>query len=274
MAVLITEASLMSHSVDILRWFSKKKRPGWTIVPRPNIKKWLRHNALESAVEDRERWAKVPFEVASTALKGLRQIYQHTSRIRHLESCFSPLRHHSNSDGDSSSGAESIDGSSNDESNAPLISPSRIPAYGRTPLSKEEGSEERWKNNVLIEYFAWWAVAHAGFHRKLVAITALSNLTYSKCGHVSETGETSTFADKSCRLRFFPRINSCKDSASDAMAKPAHQSLEDHTLFTWHLLWFTLHENMNISKKPFLLSDPVHRMLLSSGGTGLSSYAY
>lgn len=86
-----------------------------------------------------------------------------------LSPVFSPLRHHSNSDGDSSSGAELLDGLSNDESDAPLISPSCIPAYDRPPLSKEEGSEERWKTNVLTECFAGWAVAQAGFHRKFIA---------------------------------------------------------------------------------------------------------
>jgi hypothetical protein len=39
MAVLVTEASIMSHGMDILRWFSKEKRPGWKIVLCPNIKK-------------------------------------------------------------------------------------------------------------------------------------------------------------------------------------------------------------------------------------------
>lgn len=115
---------------------------------------------------------------------------------------FSALRHHSKSDGGSSSEAESLDSlSDSSEGPRPLLSPSCIPPYDRPPTPAATWSEETWKNHVLIEYFAGWAVAHASSHRKFVAISTISDKKYSKWGHVSLVTGLSSITDKTCRSR-------------------------------------------------------------------------
>lgn len=129
---------------------------------------------------------------------------------------FSALRHHSKSDGDSSSEAESIDGLNEDGSSGPVYSPSCIPAYNTSPPLNENWSRERAKDDTLIEFFSGWSIAHASFHRRFVAITAFADRAYSKWGHVSQTGKMSSFAQNSRRLRFRVRTNSCKGKALNA----------------------------------------------------------
>jgi hypothetical protein len=99
---------------------------------------------------------------------------------------FSALRHHSRSGEESSSDAESIDGLSDSCGGpGPVFAPSFIPAYDRPSPLKEKGSDEQWKDRILIDFFAGWGIAHAGSHRKFVAITPFSDKAYSKWGHVS-----------------------------------------------------------------------------------------
>ena len=118
-----------------------------------------------------------------------------------LNSGFSALRHHSKSDGDSSSEAESIDGLGDESGNGTVLSPSCIPAYDRFPPSTDKSAEDTWKNNTLIEFFAGWSVAHASSHRRFVAITKSSEGAYSKWGHVSQELKMSDLADQLRRLR-------------------------------------------------------------------------
>ena len=100
---------------------------------------------------------------------------------------FSALRQYPESDEQSSSEAESIDGVSDDSGGpGPLFVPSRIPAYDKPPPSNEKWVDDlSWKDHNLIEYFAGWSVAHASFHRKFVAITPFPQRAHSKWGHVS-----------------------------------------------------------------------------------------
>lgn len=97
---------------------------------------------------------------------------------------FSALRRHSSGDVELFSEAESIDGLSEGEGPGPLVSPSCIPPYHRPPPPDQKWTEETWKNHVLIEYFAGWAVAYADCHRRFVAITTISDSADSKWGHV------------------------------------------------------------------------------------------
>lgn len=107
------------------------------------------------------------------------------------------MRHHSKLDGDSSSEAESIDGLSDGSGEpGPVFTPSVIPAYDR-----QKGVDEKGKDRVLIEYFAGWAIAHSGYHRKFVAVTPFADATYNKWGHVSRYSKTSNPANVR-RLRF------------------------------------------------------------------------
>jgi hypothetical protein len=94
------------------------------------------------------------------------------------------LRRRSGADGESSSDAESIDGLSDGEGPGFLVSPSCIPPYHRPPPPDQKWTGETWKNHVLIEYFAGWAVAYADCHRRFVAITTISDNVDSKWGHV------------------------------------------------------------------------------------------
>lgn len=58
MAVLVTESSLISDGVAILKWFSRNKRrgPAWKLVLQPNVKIWLRRKATEPAVAGGKRY--------------------------------------------------------------------------------------------------------------------------------------------------------------------------------------------------------------------------
>lgn len=99
---------------------------------------------------------------------------------------FSALRSHSDAYGDSSSETESIDGLGYESyGEGPVFSPSCIPAYNRPPPSGETWSIEKWKEHVLIEYFAGWSWAHVECHRKFIALTTNPYEGYSKWGHVS-----------------------------------------------------------------------------------------
>lgn len=101
---------------------------------------------------------------------------------------FSTVRKLSKSDGESSSEAESVDGlSDSSEGPGPLLSPSYIPSYDRPTPRTANWSDETWKNQVLIEYFAGWAVAHASSHRKFVAVSTISDKAYDKWSHVRRT---------------------------------------------------------------------------------------
>lgn len=154
---------------------------------------------------------------------------------------FSALRHHSGADGDSSSEAESIDGVSDGAGTGPLLSPSCIPAYGRSPPPTEKRSDEEWKNDVLLEYFAGWALAHASSHRKFVAITTFPDRAYSKWGHVSQDLKTSSFADDPRRLRFSHLTNSCRGKALDMSDQPALRSHESRlSLHAQRRPWFVM----------------------------------
>jgi hypothetical protein len=104
--------------------------------------------------------------------------------VNMLNPDLSAFRRHSSADGESSSEAESIDGLSDGAGPGPLLSPSCIPPYHRLPPAGENWSDETWKNHVLLEYFAGWAMAHADCHRRFVAITMISDRAYSKWGHV------------------------------------------------------------------------------------------
>ena len=116
---------------------------------------------------------------------------------------FSALRHHHKSDGESSSEAESIDSLSDSSGGpGPLLSPSCIPPYARPPPPTGDWSDETWKNDVLIEYFAGWAVAHASSHRKFVAVSMISGKAYGKWGHVTLRSGFLSLANKTCRSRF------------------------------------------------------------------------
>ncbi|ERF73987.1 hypothetical protein EPUS_03801 [Endocarpon pusillum Z07020] len=168
MAILLTESALVSDGPAILKWYRHKKRGStWKLVLPPNVKNWLRRKALQADVEGRERFIEM-LQLVTALAPG-----------------FSALRHHSKSDGGSSSEAESLD-SLSDSSEGPrtLLSPSYIPPYDRPPTPTATWSDETWKNHVLIEYFAGWAVAHASAHRKFVAISTISDKTYSKWGHI------------------------------------------------------------------------------------------
>jgi hypothetical protein len=97
---------------------------------------------------------------------------------------FSTLRHSTKSDGDSSSDAESIDGESDGaDGPGPIFSPSIIPAYDNSPRS-DALPTEKYREEVLLSFFAGWAIAHAHLHRKFVAITPVPAST--EWGHVSE----------------------------------------------------------------------------------------
>jgi len=104
--------------------------------------------------------------------------------VNMLNPDFAALRRHSGADGEFSSEAESIDGLSDGEGPGYLVSPSCIPAYHRPPPPGQNWSDETWKNHVLVEYFAGWAVAYADCHRRFVAITTVSDSAESKWGHV------------------------------------------------------------------------------------------
>lgn len=132
----------------------------------PNIKSWLRRKALALGPGLGEKFLDM--------LKHLNNLSPDPSAIRRR----------STSDGDLSSDMESIDGVMSDGSNGPLISPSHIPAYGRPPPSNGKWSEERWKDHVLVEYFAGWATAHATFHRRFAAVSTFPDKAYSKWGHI------------------------------------------------------------------------------------------
>jgi hypothetical protein len=56
MAILMTESSLISHGLVLLRWFIKKDKQTWQIMMPPNIKSWLRRKALSSPAGVREMW--------------------------------------------------------------------------------------------------------------------------------------------------------------------------------------------------------------------------
>ena len=101
---------------------------------------------------------------------------------------FSALRHYSRSGGDPLSEAESIDGMSDGSGEpGPVFAPSVIPAYDR-----QKGDDEKGKDHVLIEYFAGWAIANSGYHRKFVAITPFVHGKYGQWGHVSRNFQTYT----------------------------------------------------------------------------------
>lgn len=141
-------------------------------------------------------------------------------QVHILSPHFSTLRHRSREDEDSSSEVESIDGLSDGlELSAHLVSPSRVPALDRPPPSNEPWSEETWKDNVLIEYFAGWAVANAAYHRKFVAISTFSHKAYNKWGHVCHIQKTSIYTHHYHRLRFSGLKNSCREKASNMLSR-------------------------------------------------------
>lgn len=124
---------------------------------------------------------------------------------------FSASRHHSHPDGDASSETETIDGFSSEPGGlGTVFAPSCIPAYNRPPPPGEEWSSERWKENVLIEYFAGWSVAHAELHRKFIAVATMPDRGYSKWGHVSQPVVGSSSVDRALRLKFYDPRSSWK----------------------------------------------------------------
>ncbi len=77
LAILLTEGSLISDGLTLLKWFRRKKSLGWKLVLRPNIKKWLRYKALEPGIEGRDKWVYVPHVQNGNGarLTRLRQVY-------------------------------------------------------------------------------------------------------------------------------------------------------------------------------------------------------
>jgi hypothetical protein len=163
--ILITEAAVVKYAhevVSIIYWFASramKANSRYRLVLPPNFRPWLRKLMGSSERHARHNLAEIMAAISNMAEKNpyaIRNVSGHDPETESLDQW-------------------------DDEGRPSLL-------VSHNLLSYESQSTNLGKENVLIEYFAEWALQNSIEHRRFSAITPNSAPEWEKWGHVRLTG--------------------------------------------------------------------------------------